>query len=132
MTKQFLLAIGLTATQTLSVHAKKPVQQPKPGLFAGQGIMLGELTATSIHAQIRLTSSTRLVNGDVPGRAGIVKFALIEDVNLRRPRFKGELTTIEKVVVEAKAEHDFIARAIFKGLKPYTPYIIKTKIFINT
>ncbi|MEC9096255.1 MAG: alkaline phosphatase D family protein [Planctomycetota bacterium] len=131
MTKQFLLAIGLTATLTLSVHAKKPAQQPKPGLFAGQGIMLGELTATSIHAQIRLTSSTTLVNGDVPGRAGIVKFALIEDVNLRRPRFKGELTTIEKVVVEAKAEHDFIARVIFKGLKPYTPYIIKTKIGTN-
>ena len=65
MTKQFLLAIGLTATLTLSVHAKKPAQQPKPGLFAGQGIMLGELTATSIHAQIRLTSSTTLVNGDV-------------------------------------------------------------------
>ena len=131
MTKQFVLAACLIMTLTMSAMAAKPNKPLKPSLFAGQGIMMGELTSTSIHAQVRLTATTQLVDRDVPGRNGVVKFALIEDVALPRPRFKGELTTIEKQIVETKAEHDYIARVIFKNLKPNTSYIIKTKIGID-
>ena len=131
MTKQFVLAACLITTLTMSAMAAKPNKPLKPSLFAGQGIMMGELTSTSIHAQVRLTATTQLVDRDVPGRNGVVKFALIEDVALPRPRFKGELTTIEKQIVETKAEHDYIARVIFENLKPNTPYIIKTKIGID-
>ena len=131
MTKQFVLAVCLIVTLTMSAMATKPNKPLKPSLFAGQGIMMGELTSTSIHAQVRLTATTQLVDQDVPGRSGVVKFALIEDVALPRPRFRGELTTIEKQIVETKAEHDYIARVIFENLKPNTPYIIKTKIGID-
>ena len=103
MTKQFVLAACLIMTLTMSAMAAKPNKPLKPSLFAGQGIMMGELTSTSIHAQVRLTATTQLVDRDVPGRNGVVKFALIEDVALPRPRFKGELTTIEKQIVETKA-----------------------------
>ena len=131
MTKQFVLAACLFATFTMSAMAAKPNKPLKPSLFAGQGIMMGELTSTSIYGQVRLTATTQLVDRDVPGRIGVVKFALIEDVDLRRPRLKSELTTIEKQIIETKAEHDHIARVIFRNLKPNTPYIIKTKIGLD-
>ena len=69
MIKQFSIAICLIALFTITVNGAKLVKKHKPGLYAGQGIMMGELTSTSIHAQIRLTESTQLVNGDVTGRA---------------------------------------------------------------
>ena len=131
MIKQFSFAACLIASLTMSVQGAKPAKRSKPGLYAGQGIMMGELTSTSIHAQVRLTESTKLVDSDVAGRAGIVKFALFEDVDLRRPRFKGELTKVEKQTVQTVAEHDFIARVIFRNLKPNTPYILKTKIGLD-
>ena len=51
MTKQFVLAACLIMTLTMSAMAAKPNKPLKPSLFAGQGIMMGELTSTSIHAE---------------------------------------------------------------------------------
>ena len=41
-------------------------------LYAAAGIMVGEVTDSSALVQIRLTASDKLVDGDVPGHAGVV------------------------------------------------------------
>jgi alkaline phosphatase/alkaline phosphatase D len=88
-------------------------QQPK----AGQGIMLGEVTATRALAQVRLTKTNHLVNKDVPGTAGVVRFTLFSDGK--------KLATQQQA---ARADADFIARAAFNELKPDTEYTVQTEI----
>jgi len=91
----------------------------KPELATAQGIMTGELTASSALVQVRLTSSTSAVKGDVPGAAGKVYFTL-ESMDKTRQTLTAEAT--------ASAGSDFIARAAFTGLKPGTPYLCTTEI----
>ena len=92
--------------------------------LAGQGIMLGELSDSRVHAQVRLTTSNTLVDGDVAGIKGVVRFVLRERTNrLRQNNDDG-------VILEAMAiaENDFIARVTFTKLKPNTSYEIRTLI----
>ncbi len=88
---------------------------------AGQGIMIGEVTATSALAQVRLTETDELVDGDVPGIAGVVRFKIdaIDDME-KRP--------LPAPTVAATPDRDFIARASFTGLKPSTTYRLQTQI----
>ncbi|MCH7726501.1 MAG: alkaline phosphatase family protein [Planctomycetes bacterium] len=80
------------------------------------GIMIGEVTSNSALAQVRLTRTDQLVNGDVPGTEGNVWFWLENgDADQKSPRF-----------IAALADHDFIARIAFKDLKPDTRYVVKT------
>ena len=92
--------------------------------LAGQGIMLGELSDSSVHAQVRLTKSNTLVDGDVPGIKGVVQFVLRE----RTIRFRQNNDDGVKLEATAVAENDFIARVTFTKLKPNTPYEITTLI----
>ncbi|MAS96731.1 MAG: alkaline phosphatase [Verrucomicrobiales bacterium] len=82
--------------------------------FAGQGIMVGEVSPDSAFIQVRLTKSDKLVDGELPGVEGIVEFTIEEEG--------------DPILVDAKAENDFIARATFTDLKPGTDYICKTRI----
>ena len=85
---------------------------------AGQGIMVGGVTSTGALAQVRLTRTDKLVRSyvqgpsgarwDVPGKAGVVEFSLLA---------AGGSDVLETQLVEAKAQHDFIARAAFKKLR---------------
>ncbi len=84
---------------------------------AGQGIMLGELTATSVLAQVRLTKTDQLINKDLPGEKGVVWFTLQEP--------NGDT---QSSVVEVDAATDFIARIPLKNLKPNTEYRLETDI----
>ena len=91
-----------------------------PGLEpdAGMGIMVGEVTEHGAHVQVRLTQGEQLVDRDLPGVTGIVRFVL-EEV--------GAGTTVSQQV-EATADYDFIARATFEDLKPGTAYRCRTQI----
>ncbi len=89
------------------------------GLSAGQGIMVGEVTSSSANIQVRLTQGTKLIDRDLAGTAGIVRFSL-------QPTTVPRVTLIK--TVSATADRDFIARATFSGLLPGTKYICRTKI----
>jgi len=87
----------------------------KPSLYAGMGIMVGEVTSTSALAQVRLTRTDELVDGDVPGAAGLVQFVLEETDSVGR-------------LVTAKPERDFITRVAFTELQPATRYTVRTSL----
>ena len=93
-----------------------------PDVYAGQGIMLGEVTPTSAVVQVRLTTANQLVNGDVPGAAGVVRFRISL---LRRIGFIGPW---QSPLVPVTAEHDFIARHVFTDLKHGLGYRVVTMI----
>ena len=88
-------------------------------VFAGQGIMAGEVTDGAALVQIRLTMTDRMVDGDLAGVAGVAKFNLnaIDD----------SAPEIEKMAM-ASPDHDFIARVSFTGLRPNTRYRCETQI----
>lgn len=89
--------------------------------YAAMGIMVGELTPESALVQVRLASTDRLVDGDVPGAEGVVEFSL-------KPADAGDTAAATTQLIEAKPERDFIARAHFTGLKPGTRYTCETRI----
>ncbi len=91
----------------------------RSGPVAGQGILVGGVTATRALAQVRLTGTDRLVKRDVPGVAGTVKFSLYR---------AGEDQPVNEQEVSAVVEHDFIARAVLADLKPGTSYRCVTRI----
>lgn len=102
--------------------AESAASQP----LAGMGIMVGEVTATNVLVQVRLTQGDKVVDGDVPGAAGIVQFRLVPSGT--RPSSSTDPKESQTTTVEAHAEQDFIARARFTGLKPGTKYICTTRI----
>ncbi|MAT14128.1 MAG: alkaline phosphatase [Planctomyces sp.] len=89
-------------------------------LHAGMGIMVGEVTTDSALVQLRLTAADELVDGDLPGATGYVRFVLAAwespDQVLQTSR-----------VIKADESHDYIARVKFKELKPGTKYLIQSQ-----
>ena len=82
-----------------------------------QGEMAGEVTATSVWLQSRLTAvpgPALDASGDVPGKEGVACFEWSESADFAGP-------TRSKWSV-AKADHDFIIRSSASGLKPGTLY----------
>jgi len=106
-----------------------------PEVYAGQGILLGELTSTSVLAQVRLTRAEHLIPdsfagrdgrsmADVPGVSGIVKFGLIPGSDSDDlPRAALWVDT-----VSVSGERDFIGRTQLTNLKPDTAYRLVTWI----
>lgn len=90
-------------------------------VFAGQGIMVGEVTPNSALVQVRLTKSDKPEAGDLIGTPGVVKFSLLPADDKQ-----GEEPQVQEIA--AAAEHDFIARASFPKLKPGTTYVCRTQI----
>ena len=80
---------------------------------AGLGIMVGELTDSKVHIQVRLSEV-----GSFDGAEGKVEFRL-------KPILNGE-NIVQTLPVNT--EKDFIARATFKDLKANTKYICTTRI----
>ena len=95
--------------------------KPLPPVYAAQGVMVGEVTAESALVQLRLTASDKLVERDVPGAAGFVRFVL------NRTEAPNGTPGVPQVV-EAVADNDFIARASFTGLMPGQEYWCQTYI----
>ena len=83
-------------------------------LFRAQGEMTGEVSGTSAIVQTRLTSVDRNVDGDVPGAAGVVRFEYADNERFER----SQLTPWDT----ARAESDYIVKAVLRDLKPGTRY----------
>lgn len=114
--KRALLAI--VAATWICVGPSAAWQEPHD-VSAAQGILVGEVTDRSAIVQVRLTAADKLVDGDVPGAAGIVEFLLMP----------ANTTGQEKIVsAKAVAESDYIARVQFRDLTPGTSYVCETKI----
>jgi len=90
-------------------------------VMAGMGIMVGEVTTDTALAQVRLTSTDKLVDADVPGAAGIVEFTISRDgADATQP--------VARQRVQAAPRRDFIARTKFTDLEPATLYRCTTRI----
>ena len=87
--------------------------EPAP-VFHAQGEMAGEVTATSVILQSRLTASEGLRDGDVPGAAAVACFEISANTN-----FAGAQRT---AWLKAEAERDFVVRVAAGGLRPGTRY----------
>ena len=85
-----------------------------PQVFHAQGEMAGEVTQTSVVLQSRLTSVSRLTDGDVSGMAGVARFELSERDDFRSARMTDWL--------KAEPESDFMIKVNVGGLKPATRY----------
>ena len=83
-------------------------------IHLGQGSMVGEVTQTSAILQSRLTAGTQLVDGDVPGTAGIGRFEIADN-----NRFQNATVT---QWMPAAAANDFILKTKLSDLKPDTIY----------
>ena len=88
------------------------------------GIMVGEVTSGTAHVQVRLTTANELVDGDVPGVAGVVEFTL------KAADGSGEEIPVQQVAAEES--RDFIARATFTDLVAGTQYVCQTRIGFTT
>ena len=98
--KLFLLLLIITSS--LSAEIKTDM-----------GIMLGELSASKVHIQVRLNQT-----GAFTGQEGEVEFILKKVVN----------GTPLSQKVSAKSTNDFIARATFENLQSDTKYVCNTLI----
>ena len=79
-----------------------------------QGEMAGEVTASSVILQSRLTAPAIDETGDAPGRAGIALFELSTNPNFTAP--------IRSSWLQAQAASDFIVKTKIEGLQAGTLY----------
>ena len=93
----------------------------RAALDAGMGIMVGEVTDSGAQVQVRLTKGDQLIDRDLPGVSGGVRFFLEEHGSIADSR-----SLMREV--EAAPEHDYIARATFEGLSPGTNYVCRTEL----
>jgi alkaline phosphatase/alkaline phosphatase D len=96
-----------------------PVANAASVVMNGQGEMAGEVTATSVILQSRLTSVNRLVDGDVAGAPGVAQFeiATAEDfANVEQTEW-----------LEAVPERDFIVKKRVHDLTPGTRYYYRVR-----
>jgi len=84
------------------------------GLHLAQGLLAGEISATSVILQTRLTAVPGLTAGNVPGAAGVGRFELATQPDFRDARPTGWL--------EAAAAGDYILKTQVGELRPGTVY----------
>ncbi|HAV62935.1 MAG TPA: alkaline phosphatase [Verrucomicrobiales bacterium] len=85
--------------------------------------MVGEVTATNALLQSRLTASTGLVEGDVPGAPGVARFEFSTDADFASARTTPWL--------RAGAERDFIVRTPIGELAPATRYFYRLRFGVD-
>ncbi|WP_246105659.1 alkaline phosphatase D family protein [Rosistilla ulvae] len=119
--RRFLTLFCLLVACQLPTWAQPSSKSTAPA--AGMGIMVGELTSTAAHVQVRLTVGENLVERDLPGAAGTVSFRLFKE---------GNDQVVAKQILKASEHRDFIARATFKSLQPGTRYRCETTITSGT
>lgn len=86
-------------------------------LHLAQGILVGEVTATTAILQTRLTAVEKLTDGDVAGAAGVARFEIAATDSFANAR--------QTAWANATAEGDFIVKAHVDGLKPATEYFYR-------
>lgn len=107
--------------------APKPAEAARHPAF-GQGVMLGEVTDTSVIVQARVTLGTTLIDGetyddgdamrdgDLPGAEAEVLFKISE---IHNPL---DIRPVSQKLVPARKTEDSIARAVFDDLLPGQQY----------
>lgn len=95
-----------------------PISSRAAEIHLAQGTLAGEVTAASAILQTRLTSTTGLADGDVPGAAGVARFEVATTETFASPR--------QLPWARATAEGDFIVKAYVDGLRPGTQYYYRT------
>ena len=78
----------------------------------GQGQMAGRVTETTAILQSRLTQGTALVDGDLPGSAGVGRFEIADNLEFERSHMTGWIT--------ASPDYDYIIKVQVADLKPST------------
>lgn len=89
----------------------------------GQGVMAGEVTATSVILQSRLTRGEVQVEGDLPGSRGIARFELSVAKDFSEPRLTEWMTALPR--------NDFIVKTRISGLTPATHYYYRLRYGID-
>ena len=90
-------------------------------VHAATGIMVGDVGTDRALVQLRLSSTSSLVDGDLPGSEGVVEFTLVDE--------DGDI--VQRLSKLTIAEFDYIARVSFKNLKRNTRYRCKTRIGVS-
>lgn len=98
----------------LLVFANCETKAPVPA-YLGQGMMSGEVTDQSVILQTRLTASDTLIDRDVPGQTGVVKFVLGTEEQLSKP-------DVQTDWLPADSTADYIVKAKITGLQPDQRY----------
>ena len=106
---RFILLLVISVLTLAGCTEEEPI-----AISAGQGEMAGEVTADSVILQSRLTTGSRLLNGDLPGAAGVARFEV--DTS---PDFADPILT---AWLKATPEHDFIVKAKIEELSAGTRY----------
>lgn len=81
----------------------------------GQGILVGEITPASAILQTRLTASDTLIDGELPGIGGMVRFVVSETADL-------DFNRMASPWMSAKNASDFIVKYQFDELDANTRY----------
>ena len=109
MTAKIQLAIALFAIACLVETSDAD------DVFLGQGTMSGEVTATSVLLQTRLTGTTKLdADEDIPGVTGFASFQWGESEEL--------IDSNQTPFYQASNTHDHIIRSELTDLRPATRY----------
>ena len=106
--------LGLLATPVISCTEKRTFAQ---SIYLGQGVLVGEVGERSALIQTRLTQSMELIEGDVPGAPGRVKFQWSVSSDLTNSQ--------ESPWIEATPARDFTVRHQLTELVPGTTYFYK-------
>ena len=109
-----LLVVSVLVTSGCTMDMFAAPASQAPVVMNGQGEMAGEVSTTSVLLQSRLTSVNTLVDGDVPGAAGVVRFEWAEAQD-----FTGARNT---EWLRAVADRDYIVKKRIDGLKPGVRY----------
>ena len=100
-----IAGFALVLFGTTSVEAK---------IYLGQGSMVGEVDQTSAILQARLTATSKLVEEDVTGAAGVARFEVSTSKDFKPAQ--------QTAWLQAQAAGDFIVKRKITGLKPGTYY----------
>ena len=87
------------------------------GIAHLQGEMAGEVTASSVLLQSRLTAPAVDDDGDVPGAVGVARFELATNPGFRNGRFTDWTSS--------DSSDDFIVKRAVAGLQPNTRYFYR-------
>lgn len=79
-----------------------------------QGLLSGEATATSVILQTRITRTPGLLDGEVPGAAGVARFEISDSPDFTNPRLTPWF--------DAALDQDFIIKTRIDALQPSTIY----------
>ena len=111
-----LLGVVLVIVATLAQCAESP-PPVEIAMTNGQGEIAGEVSATSVILQSRLTTREGWIDGDLRGADGIARFEVSTSPNFTDP--------IRTDWLEATSDNDHIVKARIDRLSPGTNYLYR-------